>query len=249
MVRDTLKLNLREASCWRVDVVNGAAGFLVEGLVSMEDTSCVAPEQASRNDWASASEVKFLLHDAFTTALPVLKCPTTRKEDLAVWPSISRSRSTMIRTPTLCTRPALSDGRILRQSTGLNSNPTRRSRMRLACCALTKSVSTVRGDSMAFKMAGFVISENTILLVWAGFRLSASIKCQLIASPSRSSSVASHTVSAFLARPLSSVTTFLDDGLTSYLGVKSLSMSTLSLPLARSRICPIEDFTTKSFPR
>ena len=155
----------------------------------------------------------------------------------------------MMRTPTLCTRPALSEGRILRQSTGLNSNPTKRSRMRRACWALTKSLSTVLGDSMAFRMAGFVISENTMRLVWAGFKLSASIRCQLIASPSRSSSVASHTVSAFFASPLSSVTTFLDDGLTSYFGVKSLSMSTLSLPLARSRMCPIEDFTTKSFPR
>ena len=53
-----------------------------------------------------------MLHAAFTTALPVLKCPTTRNDDLAVWPSISRSRSTMIRTPTLCTRPALNEGRI-----------------------------------------------------------------------------------------------------------------------------------------
>ena len=102
---------------------------------------------------------------------------------------------------------------------------------------------------MAFKMAGLVISEKTMRLVCSSFKPSASIKCQLIASPSRSSSVASHTVSAFLARDFNSVTTFLDEGLTTYLGVKSLSMSTLSLPLARSLMWPIEDLTTKSLPR
>ena len=38
MVRETLKLSFLEASCCNVDVVKGAAGFLVDGLVSMEDT-------------------------------------------------------------------------------------------------------------------------------------------------------------------------------------------------------------------
>ena len=183
MVRDTLKLNFLEASCWSVDVVNGAAGFLVAGLVSMEDTTCFAPAHDSRNSCASASELKVLPHVALTTALPVSKCPTTRKVDFAVWASISRSRSTMMRTPTLCTRPALNDGRIFRQSTGLNSKPTNLSRMRLACWALTRSASTVRGDSMAFKMAGLVISEKTMRLVCSSFNPRASIKCQLIASP------------------------------------------------------------------
>ena len=39
MVRDTLKLSFLEASCCKVDVVKGAVGFLVAGLVSMELTS------------------------------------------------------------------------------------------------------------------------------------------------------------------------------------------------------------------
>ena len=43
MVRDTLNPNFRDASCCRVEVVNGAAGFLVEGFVSMEETVWVAP--------------------------------------------------------------------------------------------------------------------------------------------------------------------------------------------------------------
>ena len=236
MVRDTLKLSLRDASCCKVEVVNGAAGFLVDGLVSMDDTTCSAEAQASRKACASDSELKVLPHVAFTTALPVSKCPTTRNVDLAVWPSISRSRSTMMRTPTLWTRPALSEGRILRHNTGLSSNPTKRSRMRRACCAFTRSASTVLGDSMALRMAGLVISEKTMRLVCSSFKPNASMRCQLMASPSRSSSVASHTVSAFFASDLSSVTTFLEEGLTTYLGEKSLSMSTLSFPLAKSRM-------------
>ena len=98
-------------------------------------------------------------------------------------------------------------------------------------------------------MAGLVISENTMRLVWSACNPSASMRCQLMASPSRSSSVASHTISAFFARDFSSVTTFLLEALTSYLGAKSFSMSTLSLPLAKSRMCPMDDFTTKSLPR
>ena len=142
MVRDTLNPNFRDASCCSVEVVNGAAGFLVEGFVSMEDTVWVAPWQAVRNAWASSSVLNVLLQVALTADLPVPKWPTTRKVDSAVWASISRSRSTMMRTPTLCTRPALSLGLTLRHKTGLRSNPTRRSKMRLACCAFTKSMST-----------------------------------------------------------------------------------------------------------
>ena len=89
---------------------------------------------------------------------------------------------------------------------------------------------------MALRMAGLVISENTMRLVCSGFKPKASTKCQLMASPSRSSSVASHTVSDFLASAFNSLTTFLLEGLTTYFGLKSLSMSTLSLPLAKSRM-------------
>ena len=160
----------------------------LRGCMRRGRTGRLAPMKRSCRTWLSPP------------SLPVVKCPTTRNVDLAVWASISRSRSTTMRTPTLCTRPALREGRIFRHNTGLNSNPTKRSKIRRACCAFTRSASTVRGDSMAFKMAGLVISENTIRLVCSGWRPRASTKCQLMASPSRSSSVASHTVSAFLAR-------------------------------------------------
>ena len=69
----TLKPSFREASCCKVEVVNGAAGFLVEGFVSTEDTVCVAPAHASKNPCASLSVLKDLLHAALTMALPVPK--------------------------------------------------------------------------------------------------------------------------------------------------------------------------------
>ncbi len=118
---------------------------------------------------------------------------------------ISLSLSAISLTATLCTRPALRLFRILilRQSTGDSSNPTIRSSIRLACCAFTRFISTVRGDfTAAFRMAGLVISWKTILLVVLGSSPSTSHKCQLMASPSRSSSVASHTSPDFFARLL-----------------------------------------------
>jgi len=61
---------------------------------------------------------------------------------------------------------------------------------------------------MAFKIAFLVISEKTIRFELASLRFSVLDKCQAIASPSRSSSLASHTVSAFFDKLLSSLTSF-----------------------------------------
>ena len=124
---------------------------------------------------------------------------------------ISRSRSAMRRTATLCTRPALRLFLlvlIFRHRTGLNSNPTMRSSTRRACCAITRSILTVRGFFTAASIAGFVISWKTIRLVVIGSRPSTSHRCQLIASPSRSSSVASQTSSDLFAKDFNSLTTF-----------------------------------------
>ena len=122
---------------------------------------------------------------------------------------ISLSLSTIKRTATLCTRPALKlfCMPILRHKTGLNSKPTNRSSTLLACWASTKSILISRGFCTAFFMAGAVISWNTIRLVVAGFKPSTSARCQLILSPSRSSSDASQTSPDFLAICLSSFTT------------------------------------------
>ena len=148
-----------------------------------------------------------------------------------------RSRSTMSRTVTLCTRPADREGRTFFHSTGDSSYPTKRSSTRRACWAITKGMLTCRGLSMARKMAFLVISLKTMRLVLASASPRASCRCQLMASPSRSSSVASHTVSADLAsffnslkRPLSAVT--------SYVGMKPFSTSTANCPPGKSRMWP-----------
>ena len=63
-----------------------------------------------------------------------------------------------------------------------------------------------RAQDMAFRIAFFVISENTMRLVASGFNFNVSARCHDMASPSRSSSVASQAISALLAACFSSLT-------------------------------------------
>ena len=70
--------------------------------------------------------------------------------------------------------------------------------MRRVSCASTRSVSSGRGLATASAMADGVISWKTMR--WAGtLGLSSSIRCQAMASPSRSPSVASKSSSAVLS--------------------------------------------------
>ena len=55
MVRDTENPSFREASCCRVDVVNGAAGLRLVGLVTRDFTEYSAPMQSVKKALASAS--------------------------------------------------------------------------------------------------------------------------------------------------------------------------------------------------
>lgn len=71
---------------------------------------------------------------------------------------ISLSLSTMSFTATDCTRHAERPFRIFFQSTGETLYPTSLSRSLRACCASTRSISIVRGVSMALSIADFVIS-------------------------------------------------------------------------------------------
>ena len=103
---------------------------------------------------------------------------------------ISASRSAMILSAADCTRPALSPFLIFVQRSGLMRYPTIRSRIRLACWASTISISIWRGCFIASLTAFFVISLNVIRKDFFGSRFNADIRCQLIASPSRSGSVA-----------------------------------------------------------
>ena len=154
----------------------------------------------------------------------------------------------MRRTATLCTRPAERLGRTRRQSTGESLKPTKRSSTRRACCASTRLRSIWRGCSMADRMAGFVISWKTMRCAFAGSSLSTSARCQEMASPSRSSSEASQTVSVFLAAARSSLTTCTLSAGISYSGRK-VSRSTPKFFFFRSRMCPKLDMTLKSLPR
>jgi len=104
--------------------------------------------------------------------------------------SISRSRSQISRTATDCTRPALNPPRTLRHNSGLILYPTSRSRIRRACWALTKLASMSRGAWSALRTASFVTSWNSIRLILELTWLRIEARCQEIASPSRSGSVA-----------------------------------------------------------
>ena len=122
-------------------------------------------------------------------------------------PILSRSRSTTKRVATDWTRPADRPVRILRHSKGETSYPTKRSRMRRVSWALTRSVSSSRGLCKARSMASAVISWKTMRLTGT-LGCNTSNKCHAMASPSRSSSVASSSSSAFFNRDLSSLTFF-----------------------------------------
>ena len=121
---------------------------------------------------------------------------------------ISLSLSTISLTVTDWTLPAESDGFIFFQRTGDNSKPTNLSKTLRACWALTKLIFILRGFSIAFWTAVFVISLKVIRLVSLLSNPRVSYKCHEIASPSRSSSVASHTISAALVSFFNSATTF-----------------------------------------
>ena len=65
MVVATAYPNFREASCCKVEVVNGAAGFLAEGFFSNDAILKVAFLFFSRNDSASFSVPNFLSNSAY----------------------------------------------------------------------------------------------------------------------------------------------------------------------------------------
>ena len=92
------------------------------------------------------------------------------------------------------------------------------------------------GLFIAFVIAFLVISLNTILFVVLSFSLSVLNKCQAIASPSLSSSLANHTVFDFLTKSDKVLTTFFLSAETSYLGSKLPSTSIPKFFEGRSEI-------------
>ena len=119
-----------------------------------------------------------------------------------------------MRSATDWTRPALSPLFTFAHSNGLISYPTRRSRILLVCCASTRFISILRGSFKDAFTAFCVISLKVILCAFLSSNFSAWLRCHEIASPSRSSSDASHTVSASLASVFSVLTSaFLSAGI------------------------------------
>ena len=112
---------------------------------------------------------------------------------------ISSSLSPMIRRATDCTRPALSPRFTFAHNSGLIRYPTIRSRILLACCASTRFISISLACLSDAFTAVFVISLKVILRIFFSSSFNALARCQDMASPSRSGSVARYTFSAFLA--------------------------------------------------
>ena len=163
MVCDTEKPNLRAASCWRVEVVKGGAGDFFDGRVTTSVILKLASLQLSKKACASSLVLKRLPNSARTSAFSPFSPGTsntavTRYHDSLTNAFTSRSRSTIKRTATDCTRPAERAGLTFRHNTGESSKPTMRSSTRRACWAFTKFTSISRGFSIAFKIAFFVIS-------------------------------------------------------------------------------------------
>src|SRR6202007_1152912 len=103
MVCDTENPSLRAASCCSVDVVNGADGERLAGLVSKLSIVNAAALHFSKNACASCSVLKRLSNSAFKFALPVLNKATTLKAEVDLKFCISLSLSTIKRTATDCT--------------------------------------------------------------------------------------------------------------------------------------------------
>ena len=139
MVLLTEKYNFLAASCCNVEVVKGAAGDFFAGFFSKLDTEKEAELFCSKNAFASASLLNTFGSFALNTCpLDVVNSASTLKVASELKSLISRSRSTISRTETDCTRPAESPPLTLRHTTGDNSYPTILSKTRRACCASTK---------------------------------------------------------------------------------------------------------------
>ena len=198
MVRRVVKFNLRAASCCNVLVVKGAGALRDTVLRTASATRYAALFKSLTTASASSPVLIFSLAPFFFTVSAVKigafafsrNLTATVQYSSATKFSISLSRSATIFTATDCTRPALNPLRTLLQSRGLNLYPTRRSMIRRVCCASTMALLMTRGCFRASFTALAVISWNSTRQADFSFSPRICAKCQLIASPSRSGSVA-----------------------------------------------------------
>ena len=198
MVRFAWNPKRREASCCRVEVMKGGAGvfFLTPFLMSVMTKS--PPSSSERICFACAS---FLIStfSPLKEARRAGNCFLEREvESLAsmvqysscLKSRISFSRSTISLTTTDCTLPAERPGLTVFHKNGLSLYPTSRSRMRRVCWALTRLISMLRGAAMPFLMPVLVISLKVTRFFSSLSSPSMLERCQEMASPSRSGSVA-----------------------------------------------------------
>ena len=183
--------------------------------------------------------------------------PENSQDSSGVKSRICFSRSTTSLVATLCTRPALSPEATFFQRIGETRYPTIRSTIRRACCASTRGMLILRGFSKARCTSDLVIASKVTRFACFGSTFNSSARCQAMASPSRSRSVANQISRAPFASLRSSVTVFFFAESTSYVGSKLCSRSTpgtsclipLGARLGRSRMCPTDAFTTNPRPR
>ena len=97
--------------------------------------------------------------------------------------------------------------------------------MRRVSCASTRLSSNSRVFSAAARIAGLVISLNTMRRTGT-FGFNTSSRCHAMASPSRSGSVARKSSSTSLSLAFKSATFFFLSGLTTYSAVNPWSTST-----------------------
>ncbi len=137
MVLRVVKPSLREASCCRVEVVNGGAGRRLRSLL-VTSVTCSTPWAACWMRMRAASAVSPSVTvncsnfcPSSFTSLAVKGCEGCAQAaamdqySRAMKASISSSRSTIMRSAGLCTRPAESPRWTLRHNTGERLKPTR----------------------------------------------------------------------------------------------------------------------------
>ena len=135
MVRSAPKPSLREASCCKVLVANGGAGWRCTCFFSTLSTRNCRASIAATARLASASFARpnlssllpsSMLRRAWKSApLGVVNAAWMLQYSCGLNASISFSRSQIRRSATDCTRPAEREPCSLRQSTGDSVKPTR----------------------------------------------------------------------------------------------------------------------------
>src|SRR3990172_5797378 len=245
-----LKWSVRAPSCWSVGVMTGGAGFRLRSPRVTALTVHRLPSSPATTSCTRASPGR----SAFSPRISLGGGPKSGgffprsfawrlQYSTGTNARISRSRSARSRTATDWTRPAERPRWTFRQRRGERLYPTRRSRTRRACWASTFFWSILPGCANAALIARAVISLNVTRYTFRPLTGSSWARCQPIASPSRSGSVATYSASAFSEAFFSSSSTFRFAARTRYSGLKPFFTSTPSRDLGRSRTCPMQALT------